>query len=92
MKFTGLIEARKALNPLWKIAQLKGRCWGPKLKNDNPFFGSNITLAAGDNLVSVSQDPDGNLRIHQFIRTKTTMLGNAVKEIFKKENLNFKEV
>lgn len=91
MNFASLIKARKVLDPLWKKSQLRGRTWG-LIREDNPYSATNITMVIGNELVSVSQDPDGSLRIHEFKRTTDTLFGNTVKEIFKKENLKFKEV
>ena len=92
MNFTSLIKAKKVLNPLWKRAWLKGRCWGTKTEHglENPYFGSNITLAINNELVSISQDPDSSLRIHEFSKTEETALGKAIKDILKKNNLKIK--
>lgn len=91
MDFTPLVRARQALNLLWeKEADLKGRCWGPKREN-NPYSASNITIAIGTELVSISQDPDGSLRIHEFSRTEGTLLGERIREILQREGLSFKE-
>ncbi len=51
------VNARKALNPIWKTACLKGRCWGPKGKKPSSFAGTNITFAVGSELVSISKMP-----------------------------------
>lgn len=90
MDFTSLIKARKALEPVWKRASLKGRCWGPK-KKDNPYGATNITIAIGKELVSISQDPDGGLRIHEFSKTEGTLLGQEIREILQREGLPLKE-
>jgi hypothetical protein len=74
------VLARKALDGLWKIADLRGRTWGLKRnKTGNPFAGTNILIAISDELVSVSC-PDGNeLVVNEFVRTKNTKLGRMVK-------------
>ena len=90
------VKARKALNILFeKRAWLKGRCWGPKRKT-NPFSGTNITIAIGDELVSISQGMDRRLRIHEFVRRDRTkqpvfMLGDLIRKELEKVNLNFEE-
>lgn len=89
MDFTPLIKARKAIGHLWKEALLKGRCWGPR-REGNPYSRSNITLAVDGELVSISQEPDGTLVIHEFAKAKNTGLGNRVKEILSKEGLVFR--
>ncbi len=82
-----MVQARKALDSLWKEeAQLKGRCWGPKGK-DNPFSATNITIAIGTELVSISQTDDGQLRIHEFSKTENTSLGERVRKILQEEGL-----
>lgn len=90
MNFTPLIRARKALDSVWKRASLKGRCWGPKRK-DNPYSASNITIAVGEELVSISQDTDGNLKIHEFRKTEGTLLGEEVRTTLQREGLPIKE-
>jgi len=87
MNFDNLIKARKILGPLWQEACLKGRCWGPK-RPRNPYSASNITLAVKDELVSISQQPDGSLLVNEFIKTSGTKLGTRIKKLFKKERLN----
>ena len=86
MDFAPLIQARKVLAPLWKKAMLKGRCWGPRNGN-NPYGASNITLAIGEELVSISQKPDGTLIIHEFAKAEETLLGTMVKEILRRQGL-----
>lgn len=67
--------ARKAVEKIWAKSHLKGRCWG---KGDgNPFKGTNITIANGDEMVSISEK-DGSLVIHEFVRVKKTLLGVEV--------------
>ena len=87
MDFTAMVQARQALDLLWKKeAQLKGRCWGPK-SEDNPFSATNITIAIGTELVSVSQTDDGRLRIHEFSKTENTSLGERVRTILQDQGL-----
>ena len=88
MDFSPIIKARKVLNSLWQEASLKGRCWG-LAKRDNPYSATNITIAIGTELVSVSQGKDGKLRIHQFTRAKGTSLGRRVKRILRNNKLSF---
>lgn len=76
-----LVSARKVLNSLWEDADLRGRCWGIK-KESNPFVGSNITIAYGDELVSVCQD-GSKIIIHEFIRTSGTELGEVVGRLLR---------
>ena len=84
------VKARKALQPLWKRALLRGRCWGVKQKNKNPFQGTNITIGTENEIVTVSQ-ANGELEVHEFKRTEGTLLGNAAKELLRRKNLKFKE-
>lgn len=86
MNFASLIKARKVLDFLWKKSQLKGRCWGPT-DSKNPFSGSNITIAVGDELVSIIQNPDDSLKIHEFRRSDNTELGNIVEKNLKEAGL-----
>ncbi len=80
MNFEPLIKARKLLDTFWKSSLLKGRCWGP-IRRDNPFSGSNIIMSDGESLVSVSQLPDGSLRIHEFCKTiGGTLFGAEVRK------------
>jgi hypothetical protein len=75
------VMASAALRHIWdNNADLVGRTWGRKKKEKiNPFFGTNITLAIGDELVSVCEK-DGKLIVHQFKRTDATELGKKVIE------------
>jgi hypothetical protein len=87
-----LVKARKALDGLWSMAWLKGRCWGRKLKHaQNPYRNSNITIAIGDELVSISQSPDNSLTVHEFSKTENTSLGKQVRTVLKAEGLEIKE-
>ena len=80
MDFANLIKAREVLGSIWKESDLKGRCWGPT-REDNPYVKSNITLAIGEELISVSQNQEGELIIHEFVKTKGTSLGKTVRKI-----------
>jgi hypothetical protein len=82
-----LVEARKALDILWTSVLLRGRCWGLR-KDNNIFAGSNITMAIGEELVSISQLPNGTLRIHEFARKERTSLGGKVREILSEKGLS----
>ncbi|MDD5431060.1 MAG: hypothetical protein PHP03_02440 [Candidatus Pacebacteria bacterium] len=85
------VEARKVLDGIWKDeAQLKGRCWGPK-KNGNLYGGTNITIAVGNELVSVSEDGKGSLKIHEFVRSGSTALGGKIKNLLAKNGLAIKQ-
>lgn len=71
-------EARKALNSVWMIAWLKGRCWGPKREN-NPHGGSNINIFVANEAVAISQHGD-KLAIYEYRQTENTKLGKMVRE------------
>lgn len=87
-----LVKARKALDELWCLAWLKGRCWGKKLEQEqNPYQNSNITIAVGNELVSVSQNIDNSLSVHEFYRTSHTSLGKRVRAILRENGLKIKE-
>ncbi|HRZ95463.1 MAG TPA: hypothetical protein P5262_02760 [Candidatus Moranbacteria bacterium] len=82
------VKASAALRHIWDgNADLIGRTWGRK-KNGrvNPFFGTNITLAKGDEMVSVCER-NGELVIHQFKRTDSTELGEEIKKALIKSGL-----
>lgn len=85
MDYDLIIRARKALNSLWVIALLKGRCWGPK-RYDNPYSATNITFVVGGELVSISQR-EGTLVVHEFCQAKNTRLGKTVREILRREGI-----
>ena len=88
MDFTALIEARKLLGSLWEKALLKGRCWGLRKKEeDNPYLGSNITIAMAKELVTISEADNGELKIHEFVKTTNTNLGKEVRKILRKGKL-----
>jgi len=85
MNYDLLIKSRKALQPLWEQASLKGRCWGPK-REDNPYTATNITFGIGNELVSISQG--GNkLVIHEFRKRRNTKLGEMVRKILLEKGL-----
>ena len=71
------VLARKVLDELWREADLRGRCWGLR-KFANYFAGTNITIAVGSELVSVSRKGD-ELVIHEFVRSPDTALGRKVR-------------
>jgi len=89
--FSSLIQARIILNSLWQNALLKGRCWGPKTE-DNPFAASNITIAIGTELISVSQKINGVLVIHEFSKTTETSLGLKAKELLEQSGLVVEDI
>jgi len=84
-----MVLARKALSGFWENALLRGRCWGRKKDGQNPFCGSNITLAVHNEAVSISLNPKGKLVIHEFKRVKvgTTLFGREIKAALLKKNL-----
>ena len=90
MNFIQLIKARKILNAIWETSWLKGRCWGPPkiTKNKtNPYARSNITIAVDNELITISQNHNGNLKIHEFTRTQNTKLGNEIRKILKNNKI-----
>ena len=92
MDFTSLVEARSALDTLWEEgAWLHGRCWGPvgeRRGAENPYARTNITIAVGKELVSITQNKDGTLTIHEFMRTtEETLLGRGVRIILRRAGL-----
>jgi len=80
------VKARKALRHLWKKSDLRGRCWGLR-RNKSPFAGTNTTIALGDELISISMNPEKQLVIHQFKRVKETRLGTSVKNLLRAKGL-----
>lgn len=86
MDFGPIIKARRVLDPLWRQSQLRGRCWGPKSK-ENPYSATNITFAIQDQLVSISQTDEGELRIHEFRKANNTSLGAKVKKLFREAGI-----
>jgi len=89
-RYAPMVVARKALHDLWGTALLKGRCWGPKTK-DNPYAATNITLATDMNLVSVSQTPEGKIKVHEFCRCTGCSLGTEIKVRLMKAGLVLEE-
>jgi hypothetical protein len=86
------VKARKALDLLWAKAHMKGRTWGPKgkKKNPSPYAGTNILLAKGNELASVSLDKNTKrLIIHQFIAVEDTALGKQIKRALVRAKLYF---
>jgi len=79
------VKARKALSPLWDKAHMQGRCWGRK-SSANLYSGTNITIAHGNDLVSVSER-DGQLIIHEFERKPGTKLGKQTRELLREAGL-----
>ncbi|GEM_PF-3432290 len=82
------VLARKCLQKIWETAGLRGRCWGLKSKNHrrNPYVGTNITMARGDEMVTVSCSDD-KLVLHQFKKAEITALGTEVRERLLAEGL-----
>jgi len=91
MDWTILVNARKILDNLWEKTDLRGRCWGIVKKEGNPFKGTNIVLAVGDELVLVSQDND-HLKIHEFVLVdnNSTSLGKQVHALIEEAMLPLK--
>ena len=83
MSYELLWEAKKALEPLLREAQMKGStCWGPKSKN-NIHSGPNLVFRVGDEVVTISQ-PGERLKMQEFSKTANTKLGQRVKDILRK--------
>ncbi len=88
-----LVEVKRVLSSLWEEADLRGRPWGLKKEGDNPFYGSNVLIVIGDELVTVSKPRGENeIRIHQFRRVKQTSLGEEVTTALKTAALGVKVV
>jgi|WetSurMetagenome_2_1015567.scaffolds.fasta_scaffold348579_1 hypothetical protein len=68
MNYNLINAARKALTPVWAIAQSRGRCWGPKREN-NPQSGSNINFFIGKYSVAVCQHGD-KIAIYTYVRVE----------------------
>jgi len=81
------VVARKVLDGFWQEAQLKGRCWGRK-KPGNIYAGTNITIAIGDEFITISYNKE--LVIHEFIRAKSTKLGNRIRKALRRQKLPHK--
>jgi hypothetical protein len=85
-------SARKALDSLWEETDLRGRCWGRKKEtSQNPFSGTNITIAEDNEAVTINALPDLNgnpvLVIHEFRRARGTALGRKVRKILDEAEL-----
>lgn len=87
MKHDPTVEARKVLDSLWREIPLRGRPWGLKKSGTNCYGGTNILLATDKELVSISMNSKGNLRIHEFKRSKNTSLGRQIKKRLRQNNL-----
>jgi hypothetical protein len=74
---------------VWKNSDLKGRCWGPRGKERvSPYAGTNITLAIGDELITISENrKTGALIVHEFKRITGTKLGRQIKLLLKGKQL-----
>lgn len=86
MEDDNTVKARKVLDALWQSSDSRGRCWGLR-KNGNQFAGTNITIALGDELISISMNSKKELVIHQFQRVAETNLGNRVKQLLQNNGL-----
>ena len=84
-------EARELISEIYRPekdktsedeAWLRGRTWGMAKFNDgnNPYKGTNITIAIGDELISICQ-PRKKLVVHQFKRVRSTALGRRVRKL-----------
>ena len=87
--FDPTVEARKILDKIWLQAQLRGRCWGKG--KVNPYKGTNITIASGNELVTISMNGEKELVLHQFKLAQKTKLGDEVLEILRKAGLKIRE-
>ena len=86
MSYELLGKARKALQPLWDEAQMKGSiCWGPKSPK-NPHSGVNLVLRVGDEIVTISQ-PGERLVKQEFKKTTDTELGRRVINLLQKRGV-----
>ncbi|MBU1102436.1 hypothetical protein KJ853_02155 [Patescibacteria group bacterium] len=84
--------AREALEEIWQDAELRGRAWGRKKKDGghNPFYGSHILVARGDELVILSSKDGkryGEVVIHQFKKVPATFLWQEIKNTLLKKNI-----
>ena len=88
-----LTTARKVLDPIWRKALLKGKCRGPRKKDQiNPFGAKNIILGEVGGIVSVSQLPDGTLVVREFCECLGgTPLGNGIRRKLKSAGLALKD-
>ena len=90
VRIDNLVRARKALRGVWGQAHLRGRCWGLRSLPENPFPGSNITMAHQEEFVTISLSLDGKLVVHEFCRCRGTKLGNEVIAKLEKARLKIK--
>lgn len=81
-----MVITRKILTSIWAKAQLRGRCWGRGGKN-NPFNGTNITLAIGKELITISMNREKQLIMHQFKLVEQTKLGDKISKILQEDGL-----
>jgi len=86
-----LVKAREVLAGLWKEVHDNGcraRGWGSKKNRNNPFWGSNITMAFEGEVVIVNLNPkDGQLRIYSFSENSKTKLGEKINSLLKDAGL-----
>ncbi len=85
MNYDLLLRARKLLQSLWSKAWLKGHYWGKESLN-NPYGDANITICIGNELILISAS-DGQLMIHEFVKTTNTQLGKRARELFQEGGL-----
>ena len=86
MSYELLGEVRKALQPLWDEAQMKGStCYGPK-SPQNPHSGANLIFRVGDEMLTFSQ-PGGRLVMQEFEKTKNTKLGQRARNLLRKRGV-----
>lgn len=85
-------DVKKAcLEDIYERVQGKGRTWGKKTEEDNPYAGSHITLIEGDEVVVLYQPRGtGKLILKQFKLVEETELGKEVSAILKDNNFFFK--
>jgi hypothetical protein len=83
------VQARMTVDLVWKNSDLKGRCWGPRgAKRVSPYAGTNITLAIGDELVTISENKKtGALIVHEFKKMPWTKLGRQIRQLLKGHRL-----
>jgi len=74
MNYDLLAKARHVLDPLWRVAWLKGRSE------------KDIALCVGSESIFVSQR-GGRIEIYEFRRTIGTTLGREVRDLFQKTGL-----
>jgi len=90
MSYELLWEAKRALEPLLKEAQMRGStCWGPKLK-DNPHSGPNLIFRIGNEMITISQ-PGERLVMQEFCKTANTKLGQRVRDFLRRRTTTSKK-